>query len=616
MQPDELSADSEFMERTGTFLSRILAQEYRNTEELLLGIANAWREYTGAKWTWLWLLNRETGTGGGEWELRSCSPENNPNYIPAVLSAPSPFSVAEYATTIRKHVFVSTLDWGKAYKGIEYKVAAKEALEKMGCVAFDCIPILLPKPTENANESPPSGPKLQGALCAHYTDIVERLPEMGNLVTRLGEVAAMAIQSIHHTHQRNILIELNSLADQHVHRSAVNPDKNRTDYLEKVISVIKDQLEVSKVSLFYRRPFSETLQCLASTGIEDRDGQRFPQNELYRVTYELGQGLTGKCFSTSRPIVRTGEEPAHRHIWREVLDGPQDKRPAVIYPIKNPSNNECVGVIRCTEKTAFSLCGRSSRFDSLDLGTLALLSQHIAPILKSLDQNILREQSISQIKHDLYLPNEMAQDAIGRINNCIRRGFPIDPPDLKAIGAAVLISNSLIPQLGYAAVDRPVARLKETDFKRDILDGIQDPFVFYAQDWKGITLQFVGFDALPTLQLDRNLISRALVNLLTNAVRYGLNGSKIIVSAQTQTSTVRIDVSDYGIGIDDDEIEAIFEVGYRSANARAISNGTGLGLPIAAAGIQANGGTLTLTSNRAPTTFTINLPREALPKLK
>ena len=597
--------DGVFKERTSTFLSTVLGGAHNDTrEDLLHTIAKAWRDYTDATWTWLWLFNEQTK----EWELRSCSPIGQQEYIPARLSARSDNSVAQYCTSKREHVFVDTLDWSGEHKGKTYEVAAKDALRQMGCVAFESIPLVPPETIEESETGEIGEPSLRGALCAHYTRTDQGNVSAGEPIALLGEVAALAIQSDQQTHQRNILVTLSRVAEQHVHRTGVTPAQNRSDYLSELIKIIQTSLGVSKVSIFYKRPFVDTLGCLATTGIENRDGELVPDDRLHQVTYQSDQGLTGKVFKEGIPKIRTGEEDAHVAVWRETLDTPHDKRPVAIYPIRSASSGESVGVIRCAEKTGGSLGRKDSTFDSLDVQTLELISRQIGPILKCLDQNILREETIAQIKHDLYNPNIMARDAVARMTDKIEQKFPIDPNDLKAIATAVLLSNNLIPQLGYAVHERPEVDLQPTNLETDLLTVIEEPFIYFAREQKNISLSFDGFESIPELRIDRDLILRVLVNLLMNAIRYGYNHSKITVSASCQEGLLVVEVSDFGMGIDKEDMEAIFQSGFRSRAAKGAAFGSGLGLPIAVAAVEAHGGSLTLTSNRSPTTFKVQLP--------
>lgn len=111
-----------------------------------------------------------------------------------------------------------------------------------------------------------------------------------------------------------------------------------------------------------------------------------------------------------------------------------------------------------------------------------------------------------------------------------------------------------------------------------------------------------GHDAVldasgPLVVAGRHLgLKRALTNLVGNAVRFG---SKVIVTARSATGSAVIEVADDGPGIPADKLEAVLEPFVRLESSRnRESGGVGLGLTIAKASIEVDGGKLVL-HNRA-----------------
>ncbi|AXW64479.1 two-component sensor histidine kinase (plasmid) [Ralstonia solanacearum] len=114
-----------------------------------------------------------------------------------------------------------------------------------------------------------------------------------------------------------------------------------------------------------------------------------------------------------------------------------------------------------------------------------------------------------------------------------------------------------------------------------------------------------------TLPADPDRLRQAIVIVLDNAVRYSPRGGTVHLCCHIQPDTVRIEVQDHGIGIDADELPMVFERFVRGRRARAHrADGTGIGLSIAQAIVQAHRGHITLQS--APqqgTRVCIELPR-------
>ena len=116
---------------------------------------------------------------------------------------------------------------------------------------------------------------------------------------------------------------------------------------------------------------------------------------------------------------------------------------------------------------------------------------------------------------------------------------------------------------------------------------------------------------LPPVLGDATTIQRALINLLTNANKYGAAGRWIGVSiCSGKAGELEIRVADKGPGIPAREQRRIFEPFYRgSTSATANSHGAGLGLTIVEQIAQAHGGRVTVVS--APgrgSCFTLHLP--------
>jgi two-component system phosphate regulon sensor histidine kinase PhoR len=117
-------------------------------------------------------------------------------------------------------------------------------------------------------------------------------------------------------------------------------------------------------------------------------------------------------------------------------------------------------------------------------------------------------------------------------------------------------------------------------------------------------------DHIPPVAGDRGLLSQALYNLLDNAVKYTPPGGSITIAAEHHNGSVRISVSDTGIGIPVDAQDRIFERFYRVDRARSRrQGGTGLGLAIVKHIADAQGARLDLESEEGRgTSVTLILP--------
>ena len=103
-------------------------------------------------------------------------------------------------------------------------------------------------------------------------------------------------------------------------------------------------------------------------------------------------------------------------------------------------------------------------------------------------------------------------------------------------------------------------------------------------------------ESLPSVRIDLERIAEVLVQLLENAAKYSPPGTPITISAEAAGKMVDLSVADRGPGIDDMEQSLIFEKFYRGRDQRYRVQGTGMGLAIAKAIVEAHGGTIGVTS--------------------
>lgn len=129
-----------------------------------------------------------------------------------------------------------------------------------------------------------------------------------------------------------------------------------------------------------------------------------------------------------------------------------------------------------------------------------------------------------------------------------------------------------------------------------------------AADSHGIRLVSGGDDAY--VYGDEALLVVALHNLISNAIQYSPDNSRIGIGVSNTNGIVEIAVTDQGLGIPDDEKDRVFERFYRSDPARSRNTGgSGLGLSIVKHVAQNHGGDVRVWSQTGKgSTFTIRLP--------
>jgi signal transduction histidine kinase len=119
---------------------------------------------------------------------------------------------------------------------------------------------------------------------------------------------------------------------------------------------------------------------------------------------------------------------------------------------------------------------------------------------------------------------------------------------------------------------------------------------------KGVALLFTPVAGAPrgagsTLAVDPDKLSQAVINLLSNALKYTPAGGTVDVRVDSRASGTEIRVSDTGIGIGSQDLPRVFERFYRADNSRSrATGGAGIGLSIVKAIVEAHGGTISAAS--------------------
>ena len=133
---------------------------------------------------------------------------------------------------------------------------------------------------------------------------------------------------------------------------------------------------------------------------------------------------------------------------------------------------------------------------------------------------------------------------------------------------------------------QPLIREKKQQFKVDVLEG---PFPTHA---------------------DRTRLCQALMNLLSNSVKFTPEGGEIILHVEADADNIKAQVSDTGLGINKDDLTRVFEP-FAAIKKPTYIKGTGLGLSLTKGLIEAHGGKIWAESpgEGKGSTFTFTLPR-------
>ena len=224
----------------------------------------------------------------------------------------------------------------------------------------------------------------------------------------------------------------------------------------------------------------------------------------------------------------------------------------------------------------------------------------------------LKSTFISVVSHELKTPVSLIK---GYASTLRREDAAWDPHTIQASLQVIEEEADRLAELIENLLQ--ASRLQAGRFKLELGDVALDTLAGrVAADFRTQTDRHVimvdfppGF---PLVRGDEMRLRNVLENLVSNAVKYSPDGGEIRIWGKVFPGEVLVGVSDEGVGLPQDELERVFERFYRvDHEITRKTQGTGLGLYLAHAIIEAHGGRIWAESTPGQgTTFTFALPRE------
>src|SRR6185312_6421880 len=229
----------------------------------------------------------------------------------------------------------------------------------------------------------------------------------------------------------------------------------------------------------------------------------------------------------------------------------------------------------------------------------------------------LKSDFVSNVSHELRTPLAL----IRLYSETLEMGRLKEPAKQQEYYEIIRKESERLSSLINNILDfsRIEAGRKEYDFRetdvRELVRTTLDAYRYQIEQ-SGFTFEETIDENVPSMKVDREAISRSLLNLVNNALKYSPDHKYIGVNLKRRNGTVQLQVVDHGMGIPREEQGKIFEKFYRVGDPMVNNTrGSGLGLSLVRHIVQAHGGTVTVES--APgegSKFTIMLPVEGAPE--
>jgi two-component system heavy metal sensor histidine kinase CusS len=252
---------------------------------------------------------------------------------------------------------------------------------------------------------------------------------------------------------------------------------------------------------------------------------------------------------------------------------------------------------------------------------LASLASTFNQMLDGLEESFGRISRFSaDIAHDLRTPvNNIrgeAEVSLARARSADEYRDVIE----SCLEEAVRLSDLIGDLLFLARAESPLTHLRrERVDVGELLGGVREYYEASAADG-GVALTTTIADEPVIAELDRTLLQRAVGNLVSNALAHTPPGGAVVLgtgfdrsnkdSSNPDLSTIRIEVSDTGVGIPAEALPRVFDRFFRVDSSRSqASGGTGLGLAIVQSIMLLHGGNAEITSQPGQgTRVTLHVP--------
>lgn len=242
---------------------------------------------------------------------------------------------------------------------------------------------------------------------------------------------------------------------------------------------------------------------------------------------------------------------------------------------------------------------------------IAQLGERFNQMAGKLDRvESMRRQLIGDVSHELRTPLTAIK---GSMEGLIDGVLPASSETFQQIHAEADRLNRLVDDL--QELSRVEARSVELQLRPIDVPSLMHAVVTRLGPEaasRHISLDLELPAGLPRVSADEDRAAQVLINLIGNALQYTPEGGKVTVAARAMGDRVEVSVRDTGIGIPAEHLSQIFDRFYRvdKSRSRRAGGGSGIGLTIARAVVEAHGGSIRAESpgEGEGSTFTFTLP--------
>ena len=203
-------------------------------------------------------------------------------------------------------------------------------------------------------------------------------------------------------------------------------------------------------------------------------------------------------------------------------------------------------------------------------------------VTKEVEMDQLRSNFISNVSHELRTPVTVLRSYIDTLYNFGNDfDFNTQREFIGVMNQEIIRLNRMVNDiLDFSRYEAQTLHLEKT--KQDIVEIIEDAVnqVQVLAKEHDLTISVMKEPDLPEIPMNVDSISRAFMNILSNAIKYSPDGKRIKIRAERSRDGeyVEVSVEDQGPGISEKDQKKVFDRFFRVENATHSVKGTGLGL--------------------------------------
>jgi nitrogen-specific signal transduction histidine kinase len=233
-----------------------------------------------------------------------------------------------------------------------------------------------------------------------------------------------------------------------------------------------------------------------------------------------------------------------------------------------------------------------------------------------MDANQAKQEFLAHMSHELRTPlnaiigfsEVMEKEIYGSLGNARYKDYASD-----ILESGTYLLSLINDLLDLSRIEAEKFEIFEEELEVSLLVESCLRMISAEADKYGVFVESTMTKELPALMADDRLIRQALLNVLSNAVKFTPSGGRVtITNVVDARRCISIEVKDTGVGIDEQDLAKVMTAfGQINATERHDRQGSGLGLPLAKRFVELHGGTLTLVSQLGVgTTVTMAFPWE------